>query len=105
MTLSQLTEIIRTANTKAITAQLKELGYTFCNKHKELRELPIETLFNSKIEDTETFPDSKNDKTYQGGIFTQVKGYERLEFIVVNINDHKNLFPIDLFIWAKEITQ
>ena len=99
----QLTEIIRTADTKSITRQLKELGYIDCKKHKQLRKLSIETLFKGTLEETETFPDSKNNRTYQGAIFTQVKGYEQLEFIVVNINDHKNLFPIDMLIWAKEV--
>lgn len=104
MTPEQLTDIIRIANTKAIKKQLKELGYIDCKKHKQLRKLSIETLFKASIEETETFPDSKNDKTYQGGIFTQVEGYGPLEFIVVNINDHKNVFPIDMLILAKEVT-
>ena len=103
MTPVQLTEIIRTADTKSITRQLKDLGYIDFKKHKQLRKLSIETLFKGTLEETETFPDSKNNRAFQGGIFTQVKGYEQLEFIVVNINDHKNLFPIDMLIWAKEI--
>ena len=103
MTLEQLTEIIRTADQKAITKQLRGLGYFDCKKHKELRKLPIETLFKGNLEETATFPDNKGKRTYQGGIFTQVKGYEQLEFIIVNINDHKNTFPIDMLIWAKEI--
>lgn len=80
MGLEQLTEIIRTADQKAITKQLKELGYTFCNKDKELRKLSIETLFKGKFEETDTFPDRKGKRTYQGAIFTQVKGYEQFEF-------------------------
>ncbi len=42
-------------------------------------------------------------RTYEGGIFTQVKGYEQLEFIVININDDKHKFPIKMLVWAKEI--
>ena len=105
MTLEQLTEIIRTADKKAITRQLRELGYFDCKKHKELRKLLIETLFKGKFEETDTFPDRKGKRTYQGAIFTQVKGYEQFEFLVVNINGHKNVFPIDMLIWAKEIKQ
>ena len=105
MTPEQLTDIIRTGDQKAITKQLRELGYYDCKKHKELRNLSIETLFKGALEETETFHDDKNHRTYQGGIFTQVKGQKPLEFIIVNINDHKNAFPIDLLIWAKEITQ
>ena len=103
MTIEQLTEIIGTADKKVITKKLFALGYIDCKKHKQLRELPIETLFKGKIEETDTLPDRKDKRTYQGGIFTQVNGYEQLEFIVVNINDHKNLFPIDMLIWAKEV--
>ena len=103
MTPEQLTDIIRTGDQKAITKQLRELGYNDCKKHKELRNLSIETLFKGVFEETETFHDDKNHRTYQGGIFTQVKGQEPLEFIIVNINDNKNVFPIDMLIWAKEI--
>ena len=103
MTPDQLTEIIRTADTKAITKQLKELGYIDCKKHKQLCKLSIETLFKGTLEETDTFPDSKNNRAFQGGIFTQVKGYDQLEFIVVNINDHKNIFPVDMLIGAKEV--
>lgn len=105
MTLEQLTAIVRTADTKSTTKWLCELGYFDCKKHKELRQLSIETLFKGVLEETETFPDSKNNRTYQGGIFTQVRGYEAFEFIVVNINDNKKPFPIDMLIWAKEVTQ
>lgn len=103
MTLTQLTEIIRTADKKTITKQLQELSYIDCKKDKQLRNLSLETLFNGELEETDTFPDSKNKRTYQGGIFTQVKGYEKLEFVIVNINDDKHHFPIKLLIWAKEI--
>lgn len=103
MTLTQLTEIIRTANKAEITKQLRELGYIDCKKHKQLRNLSIETLLKGKVEETDTFPDNKDKRTYQGGIFTQVKDYEQLEFVIVNINDHKNTFPIDMLIWAKEV--
>ena len=103
MTLEQLTEIIRTVDQKTITKRLHGLSYTFCNKDKKLQKLPIETLFKGEIVETETFPDRKSKRTYQGGIFTQVQGYEQFEFVVVNVNDHKNVFPIDMLIWAKEI--
>ncbi len=103
MTLQQLAGIIRTADQNTITQQLKALDYIDCKKDKKLRNLSIETLFKSDIQYTETFSDKNGKRTYEGGIFTQVKGYEQLEFIIVNINDNKNTFPIDLLIWAKEI--
>ena len=103
MTLEQLTSIIKIADKKQITKHLKELGYINCKKDKKLRTLSIETLFNGKLKETETFPDSIGKRTYQGGLFTQVKGYDKSEFIIININDNKNTFPIDILIWAKEI--
>lgn len=103
MTITELTAIIKIAEKKLITKQLGKYGYINCKKHKELCELSLETLFKGNLEETETFPDDKDKRTYQGGIFTQVKGYEQIEFIIVNINDHKNTFPIDMLIWAKEI--
>ena len=103
MKLTQLTEIVKTANKKAIIRNLKGLGYIDCKKHKELRHLNLEPLFKGEMQNTETFPDKKGKRTYEGGIFTQVKDYEQLEFIIVNINDNKNVFPIDMLIWAKEI--
>lgn len=103
MTPEQLTNIIKTAAKKKITKQLKELGYIDCKKDKKLRNLSIETLFKGELEETKTFPAGNNKRTYQGGIFTQVKGYEQLEFIIVNINDKKNTFPVNILIRAKEI--
>ncbi|MCH5148446.1 MAG: hypothetical protein J1G05_03670 [Clostridiales bacterium] len=103
MTSVRLTEIIRTADKKAITRQLRELGYFDCKKHKELRNLLIETLFKGDMEETDIFHDSKFKLNYQGAIVINVNGYEQLEFILVNINGHKNVFPTNLLIWAKEI--
>lgn len=103
MTLTELTTIIRTADQKAITKQLRELGYIDCKKHKQYKHISLVDLFEGNDVETDEYLDSKGKRTYQGGIFTQVKGYEQLEFIVVNINDNKNTFPIDMLIWAKEI--
>ena len=103
MSITELTTIIKIADRKKIVKRLCEIGYIDCKQHKELQNLSIETLFKGELEETETFSDVKDKLTYQGGIFTKVDGYEWLEFIIVNINDHKNTFPIDMLIWAKEI--
>ena len=103
MTLEQLTTIIQITDKKQITKQLKELKYIDCKKDKKLQKLSIETLFKGELKETETFHDSNSKRTYQGGIFTQVKDYEQIEFVVVNINDKKDTFPIDMLILAKEI--
>lgn len=103
MTLEQLTPIIQQADEKAITEELKKLGYINCKKDKRCRDMSLVTLFKGKLLETDDFTDKKGKRTYQGGIITQVSGYEQTEFIIVNINDNKKVFPIDLLIWGKEI--
>lgn len=103
MTLHELTTIIRTADEKAIKSELKRLDYIDCAKHKQYKHISLTDLFDGDLQETDDCPDSKGKRTYQGGIFTAVKGYEQLEFIIVNINDDKHHFPIKLLIWAKEI--
>ncbi len=105
MKITELTKIIRTADEKAIKNELKDLGYIDCEKHKQYKYISIVDLFKGNSQETEEYSDSKGKRTYQGGIFTQVKGYEQLEFIVININDDKHKFPIKMHIWAKEITR
>lgn len=102
MDISQLTEIVATANKRQIKNRLKTLGYTDGKKHKVYKHINLEALFKGDLQETETFPDDKEKRTYQGGIFTNVKGFEQLEFIIININDDKNVFPVDMLIWAKE---
>lgn len=102
MDISQLTEIVAAANKRQIRNRLKTLGYTDCKKHKVYKHINLEVLFKGDLQETETFPDGKGKRTYQGGIFTNVKGFEQLEFIIININDDKNVFPVDMLIWAKE---
>lgn len=103
MTLTELTKIIRTANEKAIKNELKGLGYIDCAKHKQYKYISIVDLFKGNSQETEEYSDSKDKRTYEGGIFTQVKGYEQLEFIVININDDKHKFPIKMLVYAKEM--
>ncbi len=103
MNTEQLTQIVKTADKKAISNQLKELGYIDCKKHKEYSKISLTTLFDGDLQETEEYSDSKGKRRYQGGIITQVKGYEQLEFVLVNINDNKNTFPIEMLIFAKEI--
>lgn len=102
MTLTELTTIIKTADEKAVKSELKRLGYIDCAKHKQYKHISLTDLFDGNLQETDDYPDSKGN-IYQGGIFTAVKGYEQLEFVIVNINDKKHSFPIKLLIWAKEI--
>lgn len=105
MTITELTTIIKKSNEKAIISELKGLGYVNCEKHKKYKYISIVDLFKGNSQETEEYSANKGKRTYQGGIFTQVKGYEQLEFIVININDDKHKFPIKMHIWAKEITR
>ena len=103
MKIEQLTEIIKLAEKVCIISRLTKLGYIDCKKHKQYKHISLVDLFKGNDVETDEYPDSKGKRTYQGGIFTQVKGYEQLEFVIVNINDDKHHFPIDMLIWAKEI--
>lgn len=103
MTLTELTTIVKTADEKAIKGELKRLGYIDCAKHKQYTHISLTVLFGGDLQETDDYPNSKGKRTYQGGIITAVKGYEQLEFVIVNINDDKHHFPIKLLIWAKEI--
>lgn len=89
MTLEQLTTIIKTSNQKDITAELKQLGYTYCNKDKRLGKVSIVELVNAIKHETEDFTDSEHKHLYNGRICYGVKGFENYEFILVNVFDIK----------------
>ena len=78
MTITELTDIIKIAEKKQITKQLIEHGYFDCKKHKKLHNLSLETLFKGNLEETETFPNDKDNRTYHGGIFTLFNGFEHI---------------------------
>lgn len=113
MTLQQLTEIIRTANKKALIKQLKELDYTLCNDDRKLGNVGIVELVQAIKGKTEDFADTERKHLYNGRICGTVKGYENYEFIIVNVYDIKpSTDPFDneetaiqteMLIWAKEI--
>ena len=115
MTIEQLTDIIRTADPKAIDTVLRKLGYTYCNKHKTLGKVGIVELVNAIKYKTDDFADAGHKHLYSGRICGTVKGYENYEFVYVNVYDIKpftNPFDEDetaiqtaMHIYAKEITQ
>ena len=106
MTLQQLTEMIRTADKKAITKALKQLGYIDCAKNKAMRHINICALANSDYTTTEVFTTKNGKYEYYGDICTNVKGFENLEFVAVSINkiykDKDLSFPYEMFVFAKE---
>ena len=103
MTIKELDAIVRIAEQKAVKAELKQRGYIDCKKHKEYKHIRIDVLFKGDLLETAEYPDGKKKRRYQGGIFTNVEGYRNLEFVIININDDKNTFPIDMLIWTMEL--
>lgn len=107
MTLTELTNIIRTANKKTIIASIKQLGYIDCTKDKKLRRANLCDIMKGKTISTATFPTKNGKYEYYGDICTTAKGFENLEFVIININKvykDKNLsFPYKIFTFAKEI--
>ena len=76
MTLEQLTEIIRTADKKAITKKLRGLGYTLCNEDRRLGKVGMVELVQAVKFETEDFTDSERKHLYNGRICGTVKGFE-----------------------------
>lgn len=113
MTTQQFTEIISTADKKAITEQLEKLGYTLCNTDKKLGKVGIVELVQAIESETEDFIDNKHKHLFNGRICGTVKGYESYEFVFVNVHDIKpSTDPFDdeeiaiqteMLIWAKEV--
>lgn len=113
MTLDQLTTIIRTADKTTITKQLRELGYTLCNKDKRLGKVGIVELVNAITQETEDFIDSEHKHLYNGRICETVKGYENYEFIIINVfdikpstnpfDDEETAIQTEMHIWTKEM--
>ena len=113
MTLQQLTEIIRKADKKAITKQLQELGYTYCNDDRKLGKVSVVDLVLAIKDATEDFADGQRKHLYNARICGTVKGYENYEFVFVNVYDIKpSTDPFDneetavqteMLIWAKAV--
>lgn len=102
MTTEEMNNLAQIADKKGIIAELKGLGYINCEKHREYQHIGLVDLFEGVLTETEEFPDAKNKRRYQVAKITGVKNYEKLEFIIVNINDNQHKFPIEMLIWAQE---
>ena len=53
MTLTQLSEIIRTADKKAITDKLKRLGYVDCTTDSRYKKLSLVTLYKGNTQEVD----------------------------------------------------
>lgn len=103
MTKEELTEIVKLADQKKIETEFNRRSYVDCERHREYKHIGLDVLFNGDLTETDEFPDAKNKQRYQGGIVINVSGFEQLEFIIINIDDDKHKFPIEMLIWAKEL--
>ena len=112
MDISQLTEIVATANKEQIKTQLKALGYTCCNNDRKLGKVGIVELVNAVKFETEDFTDADRKHLYNGRICETVKGYENYEFVYINVfeiklstdpfDDEETAIQTEMLIWAKE---
>ena len=66
MTVEQLTEIVKTADLKAIHNALLSCGYIYCNKNKRFGKINVVDLFNGDEQQSEDFIDSKHEFIYDG---------------------------------------
>ena len=113
MTLSELTNIIKVADHKAIMDELKQLGYIYCNEHRKLGKVGIVPLIQAVTGETENFTDNERKHLYNGRICGTVKGYENYEFVYVNVfdikpstdpfDDEETAMQTEMLIFAKEI--
>ena len=115
MTLQQLTKIIKTADKKAIVAEFKLLGYIDCNHSRKLGKVSVVDLIKAVKYETEDFDDKSHKHLYNGRICGNIKGYEKFEFIYINVyyikastnpfDDEETAMQTEMLIWAKEITR
>lgn len=107
MELERLTEIIKTTKAGVIKKSLKKLGYIDCAKDKEMRHINLCDIMGGEAVTTEVFPTANGKREFYGDICTKVKGYEDLEFVIVNINkiykDKDLSFPYKMFAFAKKV--
>lgn len=112
MTLPELTTIIRTADEKAITSELKRLGYIDCAKDRRYKHISLVTLYNGDAQEVDEILFDNDTKAVDGAIITNVKGYEQTEFIEVSFyriqytvfdEEEKTAIEEYALIYAKEI--
>ncbi len=113
MTLTELTTIIKTVDQKQIAQRLREVGYIYCNKDKKFGKVSIVELVKAIEHKTDDYADEQRNHLFNGHICGIIKGYEKYEFVLINVYDIKpSTNPFDseetaiqtgMHIWAKEI--
>jgi hypothetical protein len=114
MTLTQLSEIIRTADKAAITEELKRLGYVDCTTDNRYKKMILVTLYKGNTQEVDEILYNNETKAVDGTIITNVKGYEQTEFIEVDFyriqptvfpEEEKTAIQESALIFAKEMTK
>lgn len=105
MTIEQLNEIVSTMDLATIESKLKENGFRSASKNGNWEFHPFEIAKAFKVEGTERYEDTFDDKKYHGDIHTQVAAYEGLTFIVISVEKiHRNLdnmsFPVEMLLFT-----
>lgn len=110
MRIEELSDIVKLADLKAITKEMKRLGYINCSDQRQLEKIGIVTLINSIVLRTEDIADSKGKYIYSGHICGTIAGYEKYEFIIINVyyskpsadplDKEKTVLETEMHVWA-----
>ncbi len=86
MKLIELNQIISCMDLAQIGSILQQRGYRHASKNGVWEFDPIAIANADKVENSMRYEDFFNDKVYVADIFTDVKKYPNVEFIVVTVN-------------------
>lgn len=110
MNIIDLTQIIKNNKNieeKTLKKALTRQGYLDCSKDKEMRHINLNDIAKGHTAHTEVFPIKNGKFEIFVDICTDVKGFEDLEFIIININkiyrDKDLSFPYKIFTFAKKV--
>lgn len=84
MKIEELNEIVKKANLREIKKSLKAAGFCNCKLNLWLRRASLYDIAMAPYENTPHFPD-ENGNEYVGDLVRNVKGYERYEFVIVQL--------------------
>lgn len=107
MKIEELNEIMKKTNLRETKKDLKAAGFVNCKRDKTLRRVSLYDIAMAPFGDTTPyFPDGKGNE-YNGNLIYNVKGYERYEFVIVQLlapfkRGCEDLSTKKMLIYAKE---
>ena len=110
MKIEELNEIVKKANLREIKKALKAEGFMDCKRDKALRHASLYDIAMAPFGNTTPyFPDGKGNE-YNGDLIYNVKGYERYEFVIVQLlapfkRGCEDLSTKKMLIYAKEASR